>query len=200
MDKNCGIYKVTSPSGRVYIGQAVNIKRRFRQYENLTNCERQTKLYRSFKKHGAENHQFDIIEYCSKEELNCSERFWQDEFDVLNGGLNCVLQECGEQRRVFSENTIELFSERKKGEKNPMYGKNSFNKNSYKRHKDNPKSSRGNFTTRGDRPEAKKVIDILTGEIWNSMMDAAEANNISYRSIGRYLNNPEKNTTNLRFL
>ena len=24
MDKNCGIYKITSPTGRVYIGQGVN--------------------------------------------------------------------------------------------------------------------------------------------------------------------------------
>lgn len=79
-----GIYKITSPTGKIYIGQSVNLKRRFRDYKKLTNkIKNQRKLYRSFLKHGVENHQFDIIEYCSEEELNCSERFWQDEFDVI---------------------------------------------------------------------------------------------------------------------
>ena len=28
----CGIYKITSPTGRIYIGQSKNIKQRFRDY------------------------------------------------------------------------------------------------------------------------------------------------------------------------
>lgn len=64
------------------------------------------------KKYGAENHQFDIIEYCTEEELNCSERFWQDEFDVLGDkGLNCILQKCGEKRQVLSEETKKKIGE-----------------------------------------------------------------------------------------
>ena len=78
MDKNCGIYKITSPSGNIYIGQSVNIKRRWRNYRTRIK-QAQKALAKSFEKYGVENHQFDIIEYCSKEDLNCSERFWQDE-------------------------------------------------------------------------------------------------------------------------
>lgn len=109
---NIGIYKITSPTGRIYIGQSKDLKTRFRDYYKLIdNIKTQTKLYNSFKKYGVENHQFDIIEYCTEEELNCSERFWQDEFDVLNGGLNCILQECGEKRRILSEETRKKLSE-----------------------------------------------------------------------------------------
>lgn len=101
--KKSGIYKITSPSGRVYIGQTDNFKRRIKEYERLE-CKSQTRLFYSLSKYGFKNHQFDIIEYCSEEDLNCSERFWQDEFEVIGkNGLNCILQECGEKRRIYSD-------------------------------------------------------------------------------------------------
>lgn len=127
MNKNTGIYKITSPTGKVYIGQAIDIERRFKEYYKLSNrIEVQRVLYNSFKKYGVENHQFDIIEYCTEDELNCSERFWQDEFDVIgDNGLNCILQECGEKRRGLSDETRNKLSEAGKnrtGESHHMYG------------------------------------------------------------------------------
>lgn len=107
MDKNCGIYKITSPTGKVYIGQSKSLQSRKRQYKCLLKKSKiQPRIYNSLVKHGWEAHQFDIIEYCDQEQLNCSERFWQDEFDVLGkNGMNCVLTECGAKRRVISEST-----------------------------------------------------------------------------------------------
>ena len=61
MIKICGIYKITSPSGRIYIGQAKNLRKRLNSYKGL-HCKGQTKLYNSLKKYGWENHQFDIID------------------------------------------------------------------------------------------------------------------------------------------
>jgi len=55
-----GIYKITSPSGKVYIGQSWNIERRRRQYKTL-HCKHQFKLYTSLFKHGFENHLFEVI-------------------------------------------------------------------------------------------------------------------------------------------
>lgn len=118
-----GIYKITSPSGRYYVGQSVDLKRRESEYRSLFDkIKNQPKLYNSIVKYGWEAHHLDIIEYCSEEELNCSERFWQDIFDVLNGGLNCILQECGEKRRTYSKEMREKISARTKGENNPMFG------------------------------------------------------------------------------
>lgn len=127
MNKKTGIYKITSPTGKIYIGQAVDIERRLKEYNKLSNrIKTQTKLYKSLLKYGFEAHQFDVIEYCSEEELNCSERFWQDEFDVIGkNGLNCILQECGEKRRILSEETRRKLSKAGKnriGELHPMYG------------------------------------------------------------------------------
>ena len=54
-----GIYKITNPKGRVYIGQSLNINRRFATYK-IEACKGQTRLYASFKKYGVEKHKFEM--------------------------------------------------------------------------------------------------------------------------------------------
>ena len=74
MNKICGIYKITSPSGKIYIGQSKDIRRRM-QYYNRLNCKNQTKLYNSLLKYGWENHLFEILIECSELELNYLEKY-----------------------------------------------------------------------------------------------------------------------------
>jgi len=101
-----GIYKITSPTGKVYIGQAIDIKERFAEYKNLNNCKFQIRLWRSLNKHSIKNHIFEIIEKCSEEDLDCRERYWQDFYNVIEkNGLNCMLQQCGGKRRVVCQET-----------------------------------------------------------------------------------------------
>lgn len=139
-----GIYKITSPNGKIYIGQSVNIKDRLRKYFS-GNCKNQIKLYRSIHKYGWENHVFEIIEECCFDELNTKERFWQDFYNCIGkNGLNCKLTETNSLSGKHSEETklkignsnkgkkrsveqIENMSIAMKGkfsgEKHPMYGK-----------------------------------------------------------------------------
>ena len=49
MNKNIGIYKITNPKGKVYIGQSININKRWNAYRNLK-LKSQTKLLNSLKK------------------------------------------------------------------------------------------------------------------------------------------------------
>lgn len=105
MSKICGIYKITSPSNRVYIGQSVNIYSRFNKYKNL-NCKEQTRLYNSLKKYGFENHTFEVLINCKAEELNKYERDYQDLYEVLGiNGLNCTLTKQGDRSGKVSEIT-----------------------------------------------------------------------------------------------
>ena len=84
-----GIYKITSPKKRVYIGQSVDIKRRFKEYRSLR-CKNQHRLYNSLKKYGVINHIFEVIEYCDIEELNNKERYYQELYSAISrNGLNC---------------------------------------------------------------------------------------------------------------
>lgn len=119
----CGIYKITSPTKRVYIGESKNIGVRWSNYRNLSNCKSQIKLYRSFKKYGIDKHVFEIIEECNSEELKCTERKWQDFYNVLDEGLNCILTNCGDKKVVLSEETLKKRRDSMLGSKNPFYGK-----------------------------------------------------------------------------
>jgi group I intron endonuclease len=88
-----GIYKITNPIGKIYIGQSKDIHSRWKKnYYNL-NCKEQIKLYNSLKKHDPKNHIFEIVEECSSEQLNGKEIYWGTFYQVLNPkiGLNLRL-------------------------------------------------------------------------------------------------------------
>jgi len=114
------IYKITSPSGKVYVGQSTNIKTRWESYKKMR-CEAQTKLYKSFLKYTVENHIFEIIEECAFEELNIRERYWQDFYEVIDRkkGLNLLLTKTEEKPKVVSEETKQKQSVAAKNKKLP---------------------------------------------------------------------------------
>lgn len=86
-----GIYKITSPSKKVYIGQSVNIEKRVKSYKNI-NCKEQKKIYNSIKKYGFDKHIFEVVCECEVNELDVLERYYQDLYSVTSiNGLNCIL-------------------------------------------------------------------------------------------------------------
>jgi group I intron endonuclease len=98
-----GIYKITSPSNKIYIGQAVDIDKRFLSYRKKK-CKYQPRLHNSFIKYEVDNHIFEIIEECDISELNARERYWQDFYEVIGkNGLNCLLTSTDEKIKVISE-------------------------------------------------------------------------------------------------
>ena len=119
-----GIYKITSPSKKVYIGQSKNIYKRWRTYQNnIKGAKSQPKLYNSFLSHGIDKHTFEIIHECEVEELNKLERYYQELYNCIDEGLNLMYQECDYAVRKLSEETIAKKREMMTGENNHMYGK-----------------------------------------------------------------------------
>ena len=109
-----GIYKITNPKGKIYIGQSINIKRRFKDYKNSLK-KSQHKIYNSFKKFGYDNHTFEIIEKCLESELNDRERYYQDLYSSIgNKGLNCMLTKSFDRSGKHSEATILKFKEKRR--------------------------------------------------------------------------------------
>jgi group I intron endonuclease len=98
-----GIYKITNPKGKIYIGKSKNIENRFKSYKKLQHCSQQRKLYNSLKKYGFENHLFEIIEECSLEKLNKKEIYWIQHFNSTKQGLNLTLGGDGGKRNLESE-------------------------------------------------------------------------------------------------
>ena len=68
-----GIYRITSPTGKIYIGQSINVEQRFYFYRKGKNYKTQTRLKHSIEKHGIDKHLFEVIQTCPAEEPNTQE-------------------------------------------------------------------------------------------------------------------------------
>lgn len=65
------IYKITSPTGKIYIGKSVNLKARISFYKNLgVSIEKQRLIYASLKKYGWDAHSIEIICYAYADKLS----------------------------------------------------------------------------------------------------------------------------------
>ena len=88
----CGIYSIKNLiNNQYYIGQAVDIKRRWRREKYELNCEEQAwnlHLQRAWNKYGAENFEFSVVELCSQEQLDEREKFWILFYDAYHNGYN----------------------------------------------------------------------------------------------------------------
>lgn len=104
-----GIYKITSPSGKIYIGQSIDIKKRLRDYKNNKGVK-QPKLNNSFLKYGFDAHEIEVICECLIEELNDKERYYQDLFDCVKKGLNCTLTASNDKSGKLSLETRKKIS------------------------------------------------------------------------------------------
>jgi group I intron endonuclease len=116
-----GIYKITNPNGKVYIGQSVNIENRKLQYQYLSKYSLGRKIRNSIKKYGWENHTHDVIEECSIEQLDEREIFWGKYYNVLDKNeLNLKL---GNGRGLVSDETKNIMSKSAKEIMTPEHRK-----------------------------------------------------------------------------
>lgn len=99
-----GIYKIISPSNRIYIGQSIKIEDRIKSYKNLK-CKEQPKLYKSLLKYGFENHKIEILIECNESRLNELERHYQEKYDSIENGLNCIYTKTNDKSGKSSEET-----------------------------------------------------------------------------------------------
>jgi group I intron endonuclease len=113
-----GIYKITNPNNKIYIGKSINIEKRFIQYKNL-HCKSQYKIYRSLFKYGVDNHKFEVIHECDIEELDKLEQYYIELFDTFDNeyGLNLTT---GGDGAIPSQETREKRSISMKGKQNSL--------------------------------------------------------------------------------
>lgn len=139
------IYKITSPNGKVYIGQTINKKQR-RYHYNSNSFKLQIKLWNNTQKHNwnpADT--FEIIEEClcgeNKYFLNEREKYWIEFYDSYKNGLNCnkggygnsgyiasdetkqKMSSSHKNKPPMSDSTKQLLRELNLGGKNPMFNK-----------------------------------------------------------------------------
>lgn len=88
-----GIYKITNISNnKCYIGQSVNIERRWMQHKETMNNPYidayNRELYNDMRIFGLDNFLFEILEECSLEELNDKEKYWIQYYNSYENGYN----------------------------------------------------------------------------------------------------------------
>lgn len=181
-----GIYKITNPKNKIYIGQSWNILERKRVYIN-NYCKLQQKLYNSIKKYGWENHKFEIIhelpfdisqEVLDNYEILYWELYKNCNIDMLNIKTPGIGGKHSKETIIKMKNNC--FWNGKKGEQHIRYGskRNEFSLSLY----------------------SKKVIDEKTQEVYKSITYAALKNNIPYPTLYSYLNGNRKNKTSMKFM
>ena len=189
-----GIYKITSPTRKVYIGQSINIENRFKLYLKLK-CKGQIKLFNSLKKSGVEKHKFEILCECEISELNDKERYYQDLYSsVGKNGLNCSLTKSSGRSGKHSEETKLKISIANKGNK---CSKETKLKMSLK--------LKGRIISHNTRlkmslsKKPKKVIDTNTNVIYNSIYEASVILGIKNDTLRSYVNKRTKSVTNFEY-
>lgn len=194
-----GIYKITSPTGRVYIGQSTNLKARFKNYIALR-CKSQIKLHRSLLKYGEKNHTFCVLEFCDASVLNERERHYQDFYNSASpDNLNCILTKTTDKPRKISEETRLNYSlaqlaspNSRRGAKHTEYSKGLIKEKRSlqvitESHKQAISDNSGS---------ARMILNIETGIYFRTIKEAAKAHSMTANYlicslIGRNKNNKQ---------
>lgn len=211
-----GIYKITSPSKKVYIGQSTDFDDRFRRYR-LSHCKEQPKLYNSLKKYGFKNHKFEILIECDVSELNDKERYFQDLYSSAGPkGLNCVLTKSSDRSGKHSEDSIEkmrIARSKRSKESIDKYIKTRTGckvseetklkiSNSLKGKKlsEETKCKMSIARIGSKNHKSKKVICSVTKTIYDSVAICERENNLPFNSLCNKLNGNRTNNTNFIYL
>lgn len=90
MEKIFKIYKIQFPNGKVYIGQSVNYKNRWREHLREAAGGNDLKIYRAMRKYNITIEAFSIIEdnITSQDEANSKEIYYIQEFNSIKNGYN----------------------------------------------------------------------------------------------------------------
>lgn len=197
-NKMIGIYKITSPSGKIYIGQSINIHKRIIRYKNLL-CEQQTYLFNSLKKYGWDKHEFEVIVECIQEELNDLEIFYINFYNSFNSKNGLNLREGGYNGKMSDATKLKI-GLLKKGNKYALGKKHS--EEAKKRCGDARKGKKRSIETKKRMSEAQKG-KIVSQETKNKLSLAWKNRKVSEEtklkmSIGQKLRHEKlKNINNI---
>lgn len=108
----CGIYKITNPEGKIYIGCSNDLDLREYHYKNLK-IPNQRLMLESLLKYGWEQHIWDIIEYTK--DLVDREKYYIEFYNTFENGLN--LNRGGGGVSTHTKETKQKISERGKTNK-----------------------------------------------------------------------------------
>lgn len=161
----CGIYCIENIlNGRKYIGQSVDIQMRFYGHKSKLNRNIHDNQHLQFawNKYKENNFKFYIIEKCNKNLLNEREIYWIDLYGT---------EKCEELYNIAEGGYANPYSGFSEEERKILHAKQA------ESHRRNGKSKGANSLN------AKKIICLNTGEIFNCEDEALEKYNLTHGTI-----------------
>ena len=116
----------TSPSGKSYIGQAVDLDKRKSNFLSFGTRYAGSKINNARRKYSDIQYwTYTILEYCDIDDLDEREEYYISLYNTMRKGYNC--ESGGHENKIVSDETKQKMSDAKKGmycgENNPMWGK-----------------------------------------------------------------------------
>jgi group I intron endonuclease len=201
-----GIYQiVNNTTEKRYVGYASNIRQRLKGHVSDLSLKKHANNYlqKAWDKHGQNDFTFLVIEECCKEALCLKEDYWVKILKTTNEyyGYN-IKPTDPEGKAGQSLETIEKLKIANKG-KTPSAL-------CLQRRKETQTSKEGRERQIASLKKVdwykvrehkrKKVINIVTGEIYDSLKTAAKIYNIPTSRLSKYLVGTRTNKTNLKYL
>mgnify|MGYP004478077513 CR=1 FL=1 len=194
------IYMITNAiTGERYIGQTRDYQRRVWQHKSAAKKGSHLKISKAIAKYGIDNFKFDVLEECSLEELNDKERYYiselKPEYNVCAGGigpngLHLTDEEKERSRQAAKKQWANMTEEQKqrvieKQLTGPRKGHEVSTETREKLRKANLGKKQSEVTVRkrslknrdalkGNKNGNKKIRCVETGEVFESVKQAAE--------------------------
>jgi len=220
-----GIYIIKFENGTEYIGRSINIEKRIRSHKYQLNNNIHKNIYLQNVYNKYRELKWELLEECDYDIQGEKEKYWINELspklNMTEGGDGgeILTEEAKKYRKnIYTEGYREKMSEKMKSldiSKEKLLERGKKISESRKKLYQNPeekerlisvsniRNSNGHKNQKkgGESPIAKKVINIITGEIYNSLKDVAISNKLNYSSlINRLRERKGPNTTPYRYL
>lgn len=118
MDAVCGIYCIENlVNHKKYIGQSIDIYRRWGDHKNELNGNRHrnTYLQRAWNKYGEENFSFYILEVCDKSLLDNREVYYIEVLNCMDNNCGYNIEGGGNSNKTMAKETREKISKSRLG-------------------------------------------------------------------------------------
>lgn len=195
-----GIYKITSLSGKVYIGQSYNIYQRWSQYKSLDPKTMGIKLLNSLKKYGYKEHIFEVIHSLPNDVdqsiLYEYEILYWEQYKEANNMLNCKYPGKGGKLSEETKQRISVSSKGKSRNKGPKSVEHRKNMSLAKIGKKHSTEHVTNLKKGKIGKGTKSIICINDNMEFNSLIEASLYYNINPKCISNVLSGWAKKTKN----
>jgi group I intron endonuclease len=224
-----GIYLIRNKiNGKTYIGQSLNIQRRFWDHRCVSH-ETNVHLRHSLKKYGKENFEYIVLEECSPEMLDDREIYYiekyKPEYNVTKGGQGRKKRLPEEVKDVLRRKAKEQWERKSPQEKESIIRNNLTNiaqvghpvseetreklrkanlgkrqsKETIEKRKDTFLRKRAAGYRQDNNGHRKKIVCLETGTVYESVKDAGEKLGINNTSISANLKGRQKSTHGYHF-